>query len=470
MYFDVGTRQKLRIKLAEAVLFNMPHLQPVIAAGQKRKKLEHLLPSMVENQDDEDIAPSASVGPVATEPGSHHDTQHPAPASARSCAAGNGTTDERSAQANAPLSMASTPPHHLDLTDMHFDFGAGSGIDLGVDGSGSDRAFTHPDWINVDFPSPSEMLLSTMPTSPTQNPSVGSIVVATAAPKQDGLPLTDSVVPPPFDAGSPWRSERRGLHQRASQQSSPALSFTSPTSTEPSPTTASSSTTATTCTGRYSSFSCSRPPGSLPGPAPTADLIHPALRQNRAAASCITVAGAAPPAKDIFEATSPVFTALSLGNFEMARLLVRSGAKINVPDANGRTALHSAVDRGDVSLAHALLDLGADVLTADKSGMRFLHTAIENDDREMVRLVLGWCQAQSQGSNDTTQAKGLAQGTGRNLNPERNPERGSKLLQRFINAQDGRKLTGVHLCVVLQRVEILKILLKFGADVNIGCN
>ncbi|KAK0725126.1 ankyrin repeat-containing domain protein [Lasiosphaeris hirsuta] len=150
-----------------------------------------------------------------------------------------------------------------------------------------------------------------------------------------------------------------------------------------------------------------------------------------------------------FEPMNPLLTAISMGDLHIADLLLRSGADIDKRDAHGRTALHLAVERGDVGMARTLLDMGADVMTGDAQGRRLLHTAVENDNAEMVRLVLCWCKGKQAG------------GTG--------PRGGEGLTMRCIDARDGRKMTPVHLCVLLKRIEILQILLDHGADVNIGC-
>lgn len=159
--------------------------------------------------------------------------------------------------------------------------------------------------------------------------------------------------------------------------------------------------------------------------------------------------------KDPEVAASPLLTAISLGNIEIARLLVRSGARVDDPDSTGKTALFRAVENGDTQVAMALLDLGADVFVRDSTGSGMLHTAIRRDNLDMVRMLLGWCQDSE--SRDGQRGGGSL-----------SPPSPSPLVQRCINAQDGKKMTAVYLCVVMQRVEILKVLLEYGADVNIG--
>ncbi|KAF4333516.1 ankyrin repeat [Fusarium beomiforme] len=148
------------------------------------------------------------------------------------------------------------------------------------------------------------------------------------------------------------------------------------------------------------------------------------------------------------DSKTPLLTALSLGKLDIARLLIRSGAKIDAPDIHGKTNLHYAVQSGDAKMVRDLLELGADVLAADKAGIAALHMAVERDDMEMVTLLLRCCEEKD----------------GVTPNPEN-----EGMLQRCINSRDGQNMTPVHLCVVLERIEILKTLLQYGADVNIGC-
>lgn len=160
---------------------------------------------------------------------------------------------------------------------------------------------------------------------------------------------------------------------------------------------------------------------------------------------------------------NPLLTAVMLGNLEVARLLLGSSAKLDDPDHNGKTNLHHAVQRGEVSMASALLELGADVTTTSSDGNSLFHTAVQNNDLEMVRMLLEWCDSHSrpkeQPSASTTEREA----------EERYEDGKSTSIQRCINAQDGGGRTAVHLAVLLNQVEIVRVLLDYGADVNIGC-
>nr|ACZ66248.1 APS2 [Fusarium incarnatum] len=154
------------------------------------------------------------------------------------------------------------------------------------------------------------------------------------------------------------------------------------------------------------------------------------------------------PVSPSLESKTPMMTAFYPGKLDIARLLIGSGAKIDVPDGHGKTNLHYAVQRGDAKIAQSLLELGANVMATDQAGMTALHMAVEGDNESMVNLLLECCQEKDRNA-------GSAGGQG--------------LLHRCINFKDGENMTPLHLCVLMERVGILKILLHHGADVTIGC-
>ncbi|KAG8664406.1 Transcription factor fpaps2 [Fusarium poae] len=190
-----------------------------------------------------------------------------------------------------------------------------------------------------------------------------------------------------------------------------------------------------------------RPP-SRPGPAPTADVPLPATVAPLDVTNRTTHRESLRAVRSSLESKTPVMTAISRGKLDIARLLIGSGAKIDVPDRHGKTNLHYAAQKGDAQVAQSLLELGANIMATDTAGMTALHMAVEGNSETMVKLLVEWCQEKDQNA-------GSAGGQG--------------LLPCCINSRDGENMTPVHLCVVLDRVEILKILLNYGADVTIGC-
>ncbi|KID93464.1 aps2, partial [Metarhizium majus ARSEF 297] len=149
--------------------------------------------------------------------------------------------------------------------------------------------------------------------------------------------------------------------------------------------------------------------------------------------------------------TTPLLTAISLGNLEMASLLTKFGARLDT------TALHRCVERGDRKMACGLLELGADILATDSKGVKAtcLQKSVELNDKEMVRALLQWCQ-----KRDEERRSRIAEDTGSKVS--------ESLLQRVLNHRQPNGMTLVHQAVSLQYINIVKVLLDFGADVNIG--
>ena len=67
--------------------------------------------------------------------------------------------------------------------------------------------------------------------------------------------------------------------------------------------------------------------------------------------------------------------ACSIGNLEVARLLVEKGALVEGKDKKRRTALHHAVLNGQQHTAAFLLSMGTDLLKGDSSGNTSAHYA-----------------------------------------------------------------------------------------------
>jgi len=88
------------------------------------------------------------------------------------------------------------------------------------------------------------------------------------------------------------------------------------------------------------------------------------------------------------------FTALGLasyfGQFEAARYLVLKGADVNLPSKNGYNVfpLHSAAAGNYTDIARMLINSGADVNIKQQMGVTPLHSAAQNGNLELIILLL----------------------------------------------------------------------------------
>jgi ankyrin repeat protein len=87
-------------------------------------------------------------------------------------------------------------------------------------------------------------------------------------------------------------------------------------------------------------------------------------------------------------ATSDVADAVQRGDAAAFRALLAKKADVNVPQADGATALHWAVYREDVETVDALLKAGANAKAANQYGATPLSLAAENGNSALVKRLL----------------------------------------------------------------------------------
>ena len=84
---------------------------------------------------------------------------------------------------------------------------------------------------------------------------------------------------------------------------------------------------------------------------------------------------------------TPLLVASEL-NFDMVKLLVNHGAKVNVSDRDGITPLMRAVTLRDLHMVQLLLDAGAQINVKDNRGHTALTHAVLRSDAPILRLLI----------------------------------------------------------------------------------
>jgi ankyrin repeat protein len=76
------------------------------------------------------------------------------------------------------------------------------------------------------------------------------------------------------------------------------------------------------------------------------------------------------------------------GNLQIAAILIKASAHLDLKDKLGNTALHYAIDRNRVEMAQLLLDVGAAVDPDNKNGMTPLMIAASRGNMALVQALL----------------------------------------------------------------------------------
>jgi uncharacterized protein len=76
------------------------------------------------------------------------------------------------------------------------------------------------------------------------------------------------------------------------------------------------------------------------------------------------------------------------GNLQIAAILIKANAHLDLKDRLGNTALHYATDRNHLAMAQLLLDVGAAVDPQNRNGMTPLMIAASRGNIAMVQALL----------------------------------------------------------------------------------
>jgi ankyrin repeat protein len=129
--------------------------------------------------------------------------------------------------------------------------------------------------------------------------------------------------------------------------------------------------------------------------------------------------------------SSPLFQAASAGQFRVVTFLLDHGASVNLK-SNGRAPLHGAAASGNKAMVELLLNRGADVNATDGTGGTALHIVTDNGFRSVAEALLAH-------------------------HADMNAR----------NSASNGEVTPLHRAASLGRIELLKLLIAGGSDVNI---
>ena len=86
---------------------------------------------------------------------------------------------------------------------------------------------------------------------------------------------------------------------------------------------------------------------------------------------------------------SPLMTAASAGNFELAERLIFQGAAVHHTDWANTSVLMCAAEGGSLELVNRLIGLGCDVHAVDDAGVTTLMYAAMGGNLEIVKRLVG---------------------------------------------------------------------------------
>ena len=164
-------------------------------------------------------------------------------------------------------------------------------------------------------------------------------------------------------------------------------------------------------------------------------------------------------------AMTPLLFAAREGNLEMARILLDAGADVNRRAANGTPPLVVAITNNHIELALFLVDKGADINAADDFHKRTpLFAAVEMRNPDHIRdSAPPWPDARDPMALITTL---LEKGANPNARANTTPFRGFYQVSANWANFDGQ--TPFLRAALNGDITLMKLLLKHGADPNLG--
>lgn len=195
----------------------------------------------------------------------------------------------------------------------------------------------------------------------------------------------------------------------------------------------------------------------------TASQLEHSMKDN---AKYLIDAGADLNAGDQFGKT-PLMNAVFSQNFELIKILLQSGAKVDQVDREGSSALIAMINMGagvdadkqKPKIMELLLAAGSDIDLRNKDGNTALHMAVVGGRQSILDYLIQKNPDSSiQNKNKKT---ALDQAI---INENWDAVKSLLTIEKDINVLDSYGSTKLHSAIINEKVELIKILLEAGAD------
>lgn len=157
------------------------------------------------------------------------------------------------------------------------------------------------------------------------------------------------------------------------------------------------------------------------------------------------------------EVSKSIFQAVSEGYTEQVKLLISNNVDVNEKDKNGKIPLHYAAENGHEDLVKLLIEKGSQVDIKDQKGYTPLNYALKGDYKTIVDLLI------AKGANAADLSVYLAAYMGDSDRIKKYIESRADL-----NTEDEKGDTLLCYAAKSGNMQIVKLLVEAGADVNTG--
>lgn len=171
----------------------------------------------------------------------------------------------------------------------------------------------------------------------------------------------------------------------------------------------------------------------------------------------------------------PLIRAVSRSHVEMAKLLIKNGARVGARDAQGNTPLHVAARTRSVAIVNLLLNNGSSINKRNHRRHTPLHRACSRLYPPIIKRLLDAGADPMARTADGITALHFAGGPtdryeGQNFYPESDWQaKTTRLLIKHgakVRARDENGLTPLHFAGRGRRMGVIKVLIEHGVDVN----